>query len=44
MHFFDRCPQCGEKKALTKGQESEKIKTDEKSNTQLHSDLGTSGD
>ena len=43
VHFFDRCPQCGEKKALTKSQESEKIKTDEKSNTQLHSDSDASG-
>lgn len=33
IHFFEECPQCGEKKALTESQVSETMRTDEKSNT-----------
>ena len=43
VYFFDKCPQCGEKKGLTESQESERMEADEKSNTQLHSDPDTSG-
>ena len=34
LHFFDKCPQCGEKKALTKSQVSDTMEADEnKKNT-----------